>query len=265
MRNLKAAVFVTATLLAAWGVTAAEPKQTDEKSAPATAEQTAAGETEAASTPAQVSAPPPAAAQGVVYKPPKLGKPAHTVGGGSRGTSDKVPVLFVVTPDHVGQTTSAQPSLFWYIDQVPDASMAIEFTLLDEESVEPLVEKILATPKRAGIHRINLADYGVHLAPGTEYEWSVALILDPNERSKDIVATGWIDRVEPSKQLASRLESEGRAGSAAVYADEGLWYDAVAALSDEIDRNPADARLRQQRADLLRQVGLDEAAGDAGR
>jgi hypothetical protein len=265
MKNLIAAVFASATLLAALGISAAEPKQTPEKSEPTPAEQAAAEETEPASAPARVSAPPPAATGGVVYRPPKLGKPAQTVGGGSRGTSDKVPVLFVVTPDHVGQTTSAQPSVFWYIDQVPDASFRIEFTLLDEESVEPLVEKTLATPKRAGIHRIRLADYGVQLAPGTEYEWSVALILDPNERSKDIVVTGWIDRVEPSEQLASRLETEDRAGIAAVYADEGLWYDAVAALSDQIDRTPADARLQQQRAHLLRQVGLDEVAGDASR
>ena len=265
MKNMKAAVFATATLLAALGVTAAELKQTDEKSASAPAEQAAAEEVKPVGAPAPVSAPPSVATGGVVYKPPKLGKPAHTVGGGSRGTSDKVPMLFVVTPDHVGQTTSAQPSLFWYIDQVPDASIRIEFTLLDEESIEPLVEKVLATPKRAGIHRIRMADYGVQLAPGTEYEWSVALILDPNERSKDIVATGWIDRVEPSGQLTARLEAEGQAQTAAVYADEGLWYDAFSALSDQVEHNPADAQLQQQRADLLRQVGLDEAATGTGR
>ena len=264
MKNLIAAVFASATLLVALGVSAAEPKQTPEKSEPTPAEQAAAEETEPASAPAQVSSPPPAATGGVVYKPPQFGKPAQTVGGGSRGTTEKVPALFVVTPDHVGQTSSAQPSLFWFVDQVPDASLRIEFTLFDEEGVEPLVETTLVAPKRVGIHRVRLADYGVQLSPGVEYEWSVALILDPNERSKDIVATGWIDRVEPPDQLAARLETEGGGGIAAVYADEGLWYDAVAALSDQIDRNPADAGLQQQRADLLRQVGLDEAAGNAG-
>jgi hypothetical protein len=265
MKSLIAAVFASATLLAALGVGAAEPEQTSDESTPSTAAQAAAGESEAASAPGEVSAPPPAATGGVVYRPPMLGKPAQTVGGGSRGTADKVPALFVVTPNHVGQTTSDQPSLFWFIDRVPDASNRIELTLLDEESVEPLVETTLEAPKRAGIHRIRLADYGVHLVPGTEYEWSVALVLDPNERSKDIVATGWIDRVALSDQLASRLESQGQDGSAAVYADAGLWYDALAALSDQIDRSPGDARLLQQRADLLRQVGLDKAAGDAGR
>jgi hypothetical protein len=203
---------------------------------------------------------PPAAAKRPVYKPPKIGKPAHTVGGGSRGSSDKVPQLFVVVPDHVGQTTSAEPSLFWYVDRVPDPSIRIEFTILDEESIEPKVEAVLPTPKQAGVHRIRLSDHGVKLDPGTEYEWSVSLIVDPNERSKDIVATGFIDRVEGTPQLTARLEGEGQAGLAAVYAEEGLWYDALAALSDQIDRDPANSALREQQADLLRQVGLDEAA-----
>jgi hypothetical protein len=259
MLNLKSLVFASAMLLLAVGVSAAEPKQDDAKSESAPAEKTAAEETR------PVSAAPPAAGGPVVYQPPKLGKPARTVGGGSRGSSDKVPALYVLAPEHVGRTTSADPSLYWYIDRVPDPSHQIEFTLLDEESVEPLIEKVLTNPKRPGIQQIRLADYGVRLAQGTEYEWSVALILDPNERSKDIVATSWIDRVEPSPQLASRLATEGGARTAAVYADAGMWYDAVAALSDQIDRDPANAQLRQQRADLLRQVGLDAAASGEGR
>jgi len=262
MKYLKAAVLASALLLAALAVGAAEPKQTHEKSGSAPSGQAAADETRPQGQAAQVSTRPPAET-GVVYKPPARGRPARTVGGASRGSGDKVPVLFVVTPDHVGQTISAQPSLFWYIDQAPDASIRIEFTLLDDESVEPLVEKSLAAPKSAGIHRIRLADYGVRLARGTEYEWSVALVLDPNDRSKDVVATGWIDRVEPTGQLESRLQSGGPEGAAAVYASEGLWYDAFSALSDQIDRDPADAQLRQSRASLLRQVGLEEAASGA--
>ena len=263
MKSPKLAVLAAATLLVALGVSAAEPEQTAEESGSAPAEQASAEKSRQEGAPEPVSARPPAA-NGVVYQPPARGRPTHTVGGATRGTGDKVPVLFVVTPDHVGQTTSAQPSLFWYVDRVPDASVRIEFTLLDEESIEPLVEGFLSTPKRAGVHRIRLADYGVRLARGSEYEWSVALILDPGDRSKDVLATGWIDRVETSEQLTSRLESEGRAQAAAVYANEGLWYDALSALSDQIDRNPGDEQLRQYRAALLRQVGLEEAASGAG-
>ena len=97
------------------------------------------------------------------------------------------------------------------------------------------------------------------LAAGREYEWSVTLILDPEKRSKDVMATGWIDRIEPRGQLTKRLENGDPAATAAVYADEGLWYDSFAALTDQIERNPGDESLRRQRADVLRQVGLREA------
>ena len=116
----------------------------------------AADEKTSDATPEVSSAPPPSVkAARPIYQPPKLGKPARTVGGGSRGSKDKVPALFVVAPEHVGQTASAKPSLFYFIDRVPDPSIRVEFTLLDEESVEPLVETVLPTPKRAGVHSMS--------------------------------------------------------------------------------------------------------------
>jgi hypothetical protein len=243
MKTLTTVMFVSIAMMFAVAAGAADEKKSD-------------------ATP-EVSSAPPASAKVArpVYQPPKLGKPARTVGGGSRGSKDKVPALFVVAPEHVGQTTSAKPSLFYFVDRVPDASIRVEFTLLDEDGIEPLVETVLPTPKRAGVHRIRLSDHGVKLAPGTEYEWSVSLILNPKERSKDIVATSWIDRIPESGELKARLASEG--ATATVFAEEGLWYDAIGALSDEIDGDPSNVQLAEQRADLLRQVGLDAIAAGA--
>jgi hypothetical protein len=170
-----------------------------------------------------------------------------------------------LTPEHVGLTVSAQPSLFWYVDRTPDPSMGLEFALFEQDGDEPEVEAKLATPDRAGIQRIRLADYGVKLEPGSEYEWSVTLIVDPEKRSKDVVVTGWIDRIEHSEALTARLGSEGEARSAAIYAEEGVWYDSFAALSDQIDGNPGDENLRTQRIDVLRQVGLNKVEPDVGR
>jgi hypothetical protein len=39
-----------------------------------------------------------------------------------------------------------------------------------------------------------------------------------------------------------------------------MWYDAIAALSERIEAAPNDTDLRRQRAALLEQVGLREAA-----
>jgi len=203
-----------------------------------------------------VSAPPPPKAGRVVYKPPGVGQPARTIGGGSRGVAQVIPAVFAIAPDHVGRTASAQPTLFWSIDRVPPEGSHVEFSLIDGDSIDPTLELELPAPDRAGLHRIALGDHGVSLDPGVEYQWSVALVLDPNERSKDVVATGWIDRREPSPDAAASL---GRA-TAADYAEAGFFYDALSTLSDEIERDPSNAELRQVRSDLLEQVGLGEAA-----
>ena len=257
MMKLKAALFAFAMALTAPNMTAAEPDPKTDKAESAS---------EAPATePKPVSAAPPASSfLPLHYVAPDLGKPVRSIGGATRGTTKKIPLMFALTPDHVAQTVSAQPSLFWYIERVPDASMRIEFTLFDQISDEPEVETTLAAPDRAGIQRIRLADYPVRLEPGTEYEWAVTLVVDPERRSKDVVVTGWIDRIEHSGRLATRLESEGDAPSAAIYAEEGLWYDLFAALNDQIDGNPGDANLLTQRIDVLRQVGLNKVATDAG-
>ena len=201
-----------------------------------------------------VDAPPPPERK-LEYRPPGVGKPARSVGGGSRGVRDRIPLVYVLVPDHVGQTRSAQPSLFWFIDRLPDSSARIEFTLLAADQEEPVFETQLKPPDRVGIHRIRLSDLGVKLEPGTEYEWSVAVVMDAGDPSKDVVATGWIDRVE-RPELDARLRDAGADGAVYILAEEGLWYDALAELGDDLDRSPSDAKLRSMQASLLEQVGL---------
>jgi len=210
-------------------------------------------------TPAPVAAGPPLAGM-PIYRPDAVGKPARTVGGGSRGPGDGFPALYVLVPDHVARTVSRQPTLLWYIDAVPKGDTRFEFTLLVETNDEPTVKAALPTPTRAGIHRINLADYGVELEPGSEYEWNVALVPDPEDRAKDVVSTGWIDCVEKPARLDMRLAEAGSARAAFVLADEGFWYDALAALDKPSEGNRNEIQLRQMRAALLRQVGLEKVA-----
>jgi hypothetical protein len=109
-----------------------------------------------------------------------------------------------------------------------------------------------------GIHRIRLADYPVKLEPGVAYRWSVTVVPDPDRRSRDILASGTIERVEPSPALAARLQSARKDDLPFIYAEEGIWYDALAALSDLIDSAPEDADLHRQRAALLTQARLPQ-------
>jgi hypothetical protein len=163
------------------------------------------------------------------------------VGAGVRGIRDAAPVLYTLVPDHTGQTVSAQPSLFWYMGGELPGNPSVVFTLIDDDHIDPLVEAELPKPSHAGIQQIDLSRHGVHLESGTEYEWSVALVVDAARRSNDVVAVGWIDRVEPPTTLGANPDARG-------FAAHGLWYDALAAAAD-------NAALRDT---LLRNVGLEQ-------
>lgn len=190
--------------------------------------------------------------------PPVAGNPAVRVTGGSRGGGDAAVTLDVLAPATVGMTTQDQPSLFWY--QSKPSPAKFELTVLEDKKVKPVVRVTVDRAAKAGIQRLKLSDYGAKLNPGVEYQWVVALITDPENRSTDLIASGAIKRVPPTAELTKKLSETPVANKAVIYADEGIWYDALASLSDQIEANPQDKSLRQARADLLRQVGLKAAA-----
>ncbi|HEX2719391.1 MAG TPA: DUF928 domain-containing protein, partial [Candidatus Deferrimicrobium sp.] len=65
--------------------------------------------------------------------------------------------------------------------------------------------------------------------------------------------------------LSARLTSAVSGRAPFIYAEEGFWYDALESISRMIEASPKDADLRQQRASLLEQVGLSEAAETGSR
>lgn len=163
-------------------------------------------------------------------------------------------------PDHTGLTTREQPSLYWYLSR--PATTRVEITSVNGQAENPLLELSVASPSSAGVQKLDLARHGVRLQPGIEYRWNVSFDSDPKQRSN----RGRIERVVPGAALAKRLEAAPKAGQPAVYAEEGLWYDAIAAIGELIDQSPNDAELRRQRAALLEQAGLPgAAAADARR
>lgn len=189
-----------------------------------------------------------------VYNPPKRGAPGGRVGGGTRGIQRETFVLSVLAPDHSGFTTSEQPALYWFISN--STSLPIEITVMDPQGVQPILETRLTAPVKAGIQRVRLADYNIRLAPGAAYRWFVAVVPDADRRSKDIMAGGAIERVEVPDELNAKLNKAGKNGAFFLYTEAGLWYDALKAISDQIEAAPEDQQLRKQRAALLSQVGL---------
>jgi hypothetical protein len=199
--------------------------------------------------------PPP---QQVIYRPAAKSAPSVRVTGGSRGSGDATITLDVLAPDETGLTTQEQPSLFWF--QSKPAAAKFELTLLEENKVKPLLQIKFDRSANAGIQRLKLSDHNVKLAPNVEYQWVVALVTDPDNRSSDLVASGVIKRIEPSAELKAKLAGADPAARPGIYAEAGIWHDALTALTELIDAQPGNKALRQTRADLLAQVGLKAAA-----
>jgi hypothetical protein len=194
----------------------------------------------------------------VVYKPRFRGAPKNRIGGGSRGEGDALPSLFILASEHTGLTINESPALFWYLSKAPGCGL--ELTILEGEEPEPLLQVKVKSSEQQGICRLDLSTLGVKLKPDVEYQWLVALVPDAANRSKDFVASGWIKRIKTPDELAARIAKAEPAALPAIYAEEGLWVDALAAISDLIHGRPDDAALREARASLLEEQGLKEAA-----
>ena len=182
-------------------------------------------------------------------KLPVAGAPKTRIGGGVRGNDVELlamPKLDVLTPEQTGYTTQASPSLYYYVSE--DTQLEFEFTLNKNE--QTLFETRVTTYLEKGINQVSLKELGLKLDEGVEYEWNVAVIPDPTQGSLDVTSTGTIKRVKAEKKMANYEE----------YAENGIWYDMLEDLNGKIEGKPADSKLRKERVDLLKQVGLTEVS-----
>ena len=190
--------------------------------------------------------------------PPPRAAPSARIGGATRSALPNLPNLFALAPDHAGFTVSEGPTLYWFVSR--ESNLPVEFVLTHPARVDPVLELTIPAPIAPGIYAVPLSERGVVLEPDTQYRWFVSLVPDPSRRSADLIAGGVIERIALDERLKDQLEGADPARVGHVYAQGGLFYDALAFLSGWIEKAPDEPRLREQRAALLEQVGLSAAA-----
>ena len=206
-------------------------------------------------TPANIKKPP--AAGMPVYQPPRRGAPVGRVAGGTRGILDEYPsLLCVITPDHTGLTTQDQPQLFWFLREL--TNYPIELTIIEDQAIYPLLETRIDSPGQPGIQSIRLTDFGINLRKDLVYKWFIAIVPDPDRRSKDVLAWGAVRYMEISDELKEKLLQLDKLTALNIYASAGIWYDAFAVVSELIKISTDDVELIKSRNALLAQIGLSE-------
>jgi hypothetical protein len=189
-----------------------------------------------------VSAAAMAQAAAPIYRSRFADAPPARVGQASRSGGASVQVV-VLAPDRKGASATASPRLGWYLSA--ESTKPLEIVVQERGADTPLLERRIESAGTGGYYSIDLAEAGVKLEPGKEYEWSVALINDPARRASDQFSKGVVQYV-PASEAAPAGAPEAVVGA---YLARGYWYDAIAVMLKTLDDEPGRAgmlALRQQ-------------------
>ena len=93
-----------------------------------------------------------------------------------------------------------------------------------------------------------------------EYQWFISVVKDREQRSRDIVAGATIKLIDIKAPLQEQLRKAPDLEHPLIYANAGVWYDAVASLGNQIAKRGKASGLREQRALLMDQVELAEVS-----
>ncbi|OUC12230.1 MAG: hypothetical protein B0A82_23540 [Alkalinema sp. CACIAM 70d] len=207
-----------------------------------------------------VSTPLPLHASPLTFKAPRRGTPPVTNGAASRGTScvsqPNETLAALMPKGNFGMTTAAQPTLFVYVPA--STAKTIELMVETQDGNKRLYKQVFPAPATAGVVRLQPIGGDVpELAVNQTYRWKVSLVCDQEDRSADITALGWVERVNLPTQLTTDLPQADPQRRPYLYAEAGLWHETLTSLAELQQQQPSNAELRTQWESLLRSAGLE--------
>lgn len=165
-------------------------------------------------------------------------------GGGCSGTETNN--LTAIAPyTHIGQTNSNHPTLVWFVPDQESYPVELQLSEYSPESASGKGNTLfkVTLKSRPGIMSYSLPKNQLGLAPGQKYVWQVAILCNPNRPSEDLVVSTEIMVVNTptrlQKQLTTVSDSQAKAN---LYAEAGLWYDALGEVI-QVQDNPQAEKL----------------------
>lgn len=210
---------------------------------------------------------------GSYFKPPTLpsgGAPGSRGDGmGSRGGClAGVPIAVVPVysqgryNDHVwGETISERPTIWLYFPGLaPNINpAAIKFELvLQSATNQPLYRTSLPLPTKAGIVGITLPAEQAALEPNQMYHWYIKAQCPaaPMQQQASVYMDGWVRRIIPDAALFSQLQQATPEQKFILYAEKGIWYDALNTLAQLRQNRPSDPTIARDWRELLKSIQL---------
>jgi hypothetical protein len=175
-----------------------------------------------------------------------------------------VPILLtaLIPESNIGITIAKYPTFFFYIPDANLAGVKSASLFLYDHNQRVVYEKIVKLKSRDRIVSIALSD-SPSLPPlevGKSYKWDFYIAFDEGDMSRSVSVAGWIKRVSLDSKLQHKLNTALPQQKPAIYASNGLWYDALASLAKLRCSYPDHANFSSDWESLLQQVGLPEIA-----
>lgn len=202
-------------------------------------------------------------------QPENRGAPRDRTGAGTRGdcpvaNKPLTALVPLVSKTVLSLTTNEHPTFWFYVPYVPKNINSVKFVLLDEKknslTKEPIPITLSNTP---GVIMVNIPTTEKPLEIGQYYHWYFLIDCNPQSRSEDIAVEGLVQRIVPKDELTRRLQTATPRQRVALYAQAGIWQDALTTLGELRARQRQDATLATDWKDLLESVGLENISTEA--
>lgn len=156
-----------------------------------------------------------------------------------------------------GLTTSGHPTFVFYVPYALNPDLPLIFVLQNSARENIYQTSIKATIPQSGFVSVSLPVTQKPLEINQFYRWF--FVVDCAHESSPLVE-GWVQRTVPSPALSKSLKNADGQQRVALYAANGIWYDAISTLSALRRREPKNSQFMADWVSLLESVGLKEIA-----
>ena len=200
----------------------------------------------------------------VTFNPPLEDLPRNTVGGGTRTSSQcfeetqSTASFSALLPKSTqGLTTQSHPAILAYI---PETSAQNVFFSWRDENNQDHYQTILPIENEGAIISLNLPENAPPLEVGKSYQWALGIMCDGRLQPDSPMIHGQVKRIELASSIQNSLDNDVSLKNAALYGENGLWYETVAILAQLKIARPNDRDLASNWLELLDSVGLEKIA-----
>lgn len=183
------------------------------------------------------------------------GRPKRTAGGASRSqclAENDVPLTAIVPDTSVALTAAKSPTFWFYLPNSLTSKHSVEFVLKDDRDKYIYKTELAGEKVSSGIIGLQLPAT-ITLNAKHDYHWY--FLVHCQARNKFVYVNGSVRRIEtPNLDISNSLPQE----QLNFYASQGLWYDAMTNVAEQMSANPQNPTNQDNWATLLQSVELNE-------